>query len=308
MTKINKRLNIALEDLADKLENVQWHGEYFAASCAFHSPDVRPSMMVYRDGYNCMGCGSHGPIERLALKLNSTNRFIVQVKQTGRVLPSWYNWLRMFGTWENLVDDAHNTVLSNSQYRTFFRNRGIYDFVQHCRLGYIDGWYTFPVYDDKKNLLTIILRAGKSKNTDAKYVLRPQTSKDDHPKLYVPAIDWYGADYYKDLYVPFGIIDAITLRKIGLQSATGTTGKAINPSLFDEFRAPIWIIPDKGEDMAANALYSSLGWRGRVLKLDYPDGCKDSNDVLLMYGEEYLSHLIWYAKEKCVQTLHQKEH
>lgn len=305
MSKTGRRLNIALEDLADKLENVQWHGEYFAASCAFHSPDVRPSMMVYRDAYRCLGCGASGRIERLALKLNSTNRFIVQVKQTGRVLPSWYNWLRTFGTWENLVEAAHNTVLSNSQYGTFFRNRGIYDFVEKCRLGYIDGWYTFPICDEFGDLLTIVVRAGKSKDTDAKYVLRPQKD-DESPYLYIP--DWSGVDYYKELHVPFGIIDSITLNMLGLQSATGTTGKAINPSLFDDFRAPIWIIPDKGEEMAANALYSSLGWRGRVLKLDYPDNCKDSNEVLLAHGADFLSQLIQHAKDKCVQTLHQKEH
>lgn len=305
MQKIKPITLTALEDLADKLTNVQWHGEYFACSCAFHSPDTRPSMMVYTDGYNCLGCGAHGSIQYLAKKLNSVNTFIVQVPQTGKVKPNWYSWLRAFGTWEYLVLAAHRTVINNPQYRNYFIDRKINSYIDTCNLGYIDGWYVFPVYDTDHTLLTIIVRAGRSMNTDAKYVLRPrQENEENH--LYIP--DWKLVNDANELYVPFGIIDAVTLCTLGLPSATGTVGKSFNPALFDEFRCPIWIIPDRGEDKEATGLCASLGWRGRLLRLEYPEVCKDSNDIACKHGSEVLLQLIEKAKEECTQTLHQKEH
>ena len=38
-------------------------------------------------------------------------------------------------------------------------------------------------------------------------------------------------------------------------------------------------IPDKGEEKEANRIASQLDWRGKVLKVEYPDDCKDINDV-----------------------------
>ena len=31
-------------------------------SCPFHGADRRPSMKIYKDGYNCFACGSHGDV------------------------------------------------------------------------------------------------------------------------------------------------------------------------------------------------------------------------------------------------------
>lgn len=304
MIKIKQSLNTALDELADKLEHVQWHGEYFAASCAFHSPDSRPSMMVYPDGYKCLGCGAHGSIKYLAQKLNSTNIFIVQEPKTN-AFPMWNNWLRQFKTWEGVVNAAHHNLISYPQYRKYFVDRRVDDETVECELGYLDGWYMFPVYDKNGELQTIVVRAGRSTNTDVKYALRPRQNPDDS-FLYVP--DWSKIDEYRDVYIPFGIIDALSLLCIGLPSVTGTTGHALHPRLLEQFRAPIWIIPDRNEDKPAVELYSGLGWRGRLLYLDYPQDCKDSNDVLVNYGSSMLTELISDAKIKCVQTLHQQEH
>src|SRR5690606_9359890 len=40
----------------------------------------------------------------------------------------------------------------------------------------------------------------------------------------------------------------------------------------------IVILPDLEEEVEANRLAAQLDWRGRVLRLPYPAGCKDPND------------------------------
>jgi len=57
---------------------------------------------------------------------------------------------------------------------------------------------------------------------------------------------------------------------------------------LDEYRKQIIILPDKGEEDTARKLASRLGWRGKVLVLDYPDGCKDPNDLLVKGHSQWL--------------------
>jgi len=51
-------------------------------------------------------------------------------------------------------------------------------------------------------------------------------------------------------------------------------------------RKPVYIIPDFHEEDDARQLASQLGWRGHVLDVNYPDECKDMNDILIKYGEQ----------------------
>jgi hypothetical protein len=37
------------------------------------------------------------------------------------------------------------------------------------------------------------------------------------------------------------------------------------------------IVPDEGEELSAIELQKHLGWRGRMVQLDYPIGKKDPN-------------------------------
>jgi hypothetical protein len=59
-----------------------------------------------------------------------------------------------------------------------------------------------------------------------------------------------------------------------------TTGKRLNPQALDNIRKRIIIIPDNGEEKEAQVIASKLGWRGHVLRLQYPVGCKDINDLV----------------------------
>jgi hypothetical protein len=84
----------------------------------------------------------------------------------------------------------------------------------------------------------------------------------------------------------------------GYAGITGLSGQKFEPSYLDRFRKPIYIIPDKGEEKSAIELQSSLGWRGYPLYLDYPEGTKDPNEVLVKYDVDTVSKLIETAKER----------
>ena len=52
------------------------------------------------------------------------------------------------------------------------------------------------------------------------------------------------------------------------------------------------ILPDKGEEDTARKLRDELGWRGAVMNLDYPSGCKDPNDLLVKgHGQWLISEI-----------------
>jgi hypothetical protein len=64
--------------------------------------------------------------------------------------------------------------------------------------------------------------------------------------------------------------------------------------MFDKIRKKIYIIPDgDGKDYHdAVKLATSLGWRGKLLTLDYPEGTKDCNDVYIRNGLDSLRTLV----------------
>jgi hypothetical protein len=126
-----------------------------------------------------------------------------------------------------------------------------------------------------------VLRATPAIQTNSKYVCRPRKNKQEGFQLY--SSDWQRIEESNAVYVPFGLLDMWTLDMCGLATATGLTGKTYQPPWFDGIRKKIYLIPDVGEEDAAHRLKRRLGWRAEVLELEYPDGCKDCNDILMKH-------------------------
>jgi hypothetical protein len=102
--------------------------------------------------------------------------------------------------------------------------------------------------------------------------------------LYVP--DWNSL-YKSYLGITFGMFDAITLCLAGFPAVTSTSGKdSFDPDWLDWWNGYIYIVPDLLEESSAHKLASKLGWRGRVVQLNYPDNCKDPNDWWQLNPEE----------------------
>jgi hypothetical protein len=83
-----------------------------------------------------------------------------------------------------------------------------------------------------------------------------------------------------EVYLTFGTIDALSIYQLGKPAISTTSGKRVHPQWFDKIRKRIKVFPDFGEEQEAKKLVSGLGWRGEVVKYQYPFGMKDPNDLL----------------------------
>ena len=96
------------------------------------------------------------------------------------------------------------------------------------------------------------------------------------------------------IYVVFGMMDALTLSELRLPVVTTTGGaKSFKEEWLKDFRLPIIVVPDKGEQPQAYRLAKDLGWRGDLNKLSYPMDYKDPNDYIRNgHGKELLYELV----------------
>lgn len=254
-----------LDDIADVLDGAHRYDHYLVARCPFHD-DTRPSFFVYPDKYRCLSCGAFGETSRLLEKI-SPSHTVVRVGE----------FRNPFTTW--LKDHDLGFILRQAyQYRPshYLETRGISAAIQaRLGIGKLDNWITFPIWDHQHKIVGAVARAGEGMTSRAKYVL---PSAQSSSLLYVPS--WKRIITEPVVFVVFGIIDAVTLFMLGYACASTTTGKQVNPNIFDHIRKRIVIIPDLGEEKEAHQLASKLGWRGNVAKLDYPERTKDINDIL----------------------------
>ncbi len=167
----------------------------------------------------------------------------------------------------------------------YLEGRGIANMVQLCGIGYDNGWLTFPITSSDASTLGVVARAlpGRASQTSMRYDMPPEQG----PMMYVP--DWRAIKDAPEIFVTFGIIDAISLNMVGMAACTSTAGKgSFNPDWLADISRPISIVPDRDEDATAFALAARLDWRGRTLRLDWPAGTDDPNDILAKHGLEAL--------------------
>ena len=152
--------------------------------------------------------------------------------------------------------------------------RGIEDQIVPQQLGWYNGWYLFPVFGMDGKYKGSVLRAGShiEKASGLRYVI-----KSSGTSLYFP--DQYLARKSDYVVVAFGIIDAVTLTKMRIPACSTIHGKSFKIPDLDWARKTIVLWPDKGEEIAAKNLQRHLGWRGRVITMDWPDDTKDINDL-----------------------------
>jgi hypothetical protein len=186
-----------------------------------------------------------------------------------------------------LAWDAYQLLRRNPSQGIYLKERGIGGAIDSLRLGWLGGYYFFPILKAKK-VTGLIVRAGKTTQALAgtTYMIPPNQP----PMLYVPS--WKLIEEQEEIRLVYGIIDAITLFLLGKAVVTGSAGKFSNPELLDDIRKPIIIIPDHNEDEDGLKLASNLGWRGKVNRILYPEDSKDCNDLFLRHGKQYLLSVI----------------
>lgn len=276
------------ETLLEKLGGTEYH-DYFMACCVFHS-DSNPSMMVHEDGFKCLTCGESGGLKYLAKKvLHGKIDETVKIKKSARpILPAWKTWERKWDDLEGIVEHGHRMLMKMTSYQLYFKKRKIFKFAKQGQFGFINNWCLFPIFDEQENIVDIVVRSPKKK-AGVRYVLFPNPDRDT-PYLYCP--DWLAVQKSSVIYVVYGIIDSWALYSIGLPVITGTSGKSLNPERLRELDKEFIIVPDKNEEKEAIQLANALGWRGDVKLLNYPDGCKDPDDIRRNLGEDELKERI----------------
>jgi len=295
--KVIPKQNKALQEtVANRLNGVQWHGHYFTSVCPFHhSIPVRASMFVYPDGYRCASCSAYGTLDYLNKSLNGLRVSHITTEEVVDEKPEWSKYLKEHGSYRAAATHAYRIIQEFPVLGNYFADRGLGNIIKAGKVGYIDGWYSFPIFDEDNNFVDWVLRASQHKTTTTKYAVRPRLNKRDVFSLY--AADWDLVNSSNELYVPFGMLDMWTLHLCGFPAATGLLGKSHKSEWFDGIRKPIYLIPDLGEESEAYKFAKQLGWRGRVLRLAYPKYCKDPNDILKMYGKDEVILKIQESKE-----------
>ena len=195
-----------LDALSEKLD-CRHYGNYLAAVCVFHE-DSRPSLMVYPDTYRCLSCGAFGKTQDLLNKLSNTALLFTKTKRDFN--NPFSRWLRN-DTVSNVCRKSSLLLTSQPTLGQYLHKRGIAH-PQQFGIGYRDDWYTFPITDASGDTQGAVARANADTNTSiSKYVI----PHDQDPNLlYIP--DWQLINNASQVYLTFGIIDALSLSSYGL--------------------------------------------------------------------------------------------
>ena len=252
-----------LEEIRERLDRAARYDGYLLAKCPWHN-DRNPSLFVYPDTYRCASCGEWGRTSELLDRLSGV---VIHKTKTDYIANPFRGWAKRFGRLGETLKFAYQYGQKFETYLDYVYNRGISrETVKQTKLGYLDGYITFPLFLNKK------LVGGVARSTKDKHYFIPN---EQNPHiLFIP-----GEINSDTVYLVFGMFDALTLFQYGLPVMTTTRGIVRNPISLSHIRKRIIVIPDKGEEKTAAKLVSRLDWRGKLLLLDYPIGVKDINDL-----------------------------
>lgn len=252
------------------------YGNYVSLVCPYHE-DTKPSLLAFRDGwFTCMACDMSGSLEQLQRKLEGVDtRLPYSSYSPADYLP------RVGGStldeYEIYAETAHVLIEEFPEQAWYLKMRGVDSRILPNRLGWADGWYTFPVYSRDLLFKGFVMRA--SPDVEYRTGLRYFIPQGQRPNMFVP--DWRLLDVENRIFVVYGILDALALSVLRFPVVTTSGGKSsFNADWLQRYRKRIVIIPDKGEEQTAYKLARDIGYRAKVAKLPYPAQMKDPADFL----------------------------
>ena len=253
-----------LDLIAERLSGHRYE-RYVAAHCIFHD-DHKPSLFIYDDRYFCASCGARGTTKSLLKRLGTIpERILAGTTRISR--NPFTRWIEQFGSIQNVCNQA-------KRQSAYLVERGIPKEVQRTlKIGILEDWIIFPITNHFEEIIGAVARRGKENPSKSKYILpRGQSPQ----LLYVPS--WKAVKEHREVFVTFGIIDALTLFILGKAACSTTTGQHINVEAFSGFKGKLIFIPDELEEKSAYDISCKLGLRGSVKVLPYPYGTKDCNE------------------------------
>jgi len=258
-----------LDELAEKLDGVVVYSNYLSAICIFHE-DHKPSLIIHEDRYKCLACGAYGRTEQLLARISSGS-FVPSYFTKTTLRNPFSDWLK-HQTLPQVLKSSWQYLKEHPWYGKYLEGRGIPHQTQiKCGIGYRDGFVTFPITDRQHKVIGGVTRSINEKN----YFV----PKGQDPNLLISP-SWIRIERATEVFLVYGIVDTFSLHVLGLPTMSTLSGKRLDPCALDWCKKKITIVPDFGEVEDARKLASQLGWRGHVKVLDYPDGMKDTSDLL----------------------------
>lgn len=286
--------SVDLSEIRENLSRASLYGDYVLAICPFHD-DENPSFFVNEVYYNCMGCGANGDSYQLLDILSGHSITLQSQPEIERVNNPFMRWAKQYGGVDKAMIEAYRLGSKFPNMLEYYYRRGLTtETVKNLKLGWLDGWFTFPIFN-KENLFegaTARLDFGKTR------YMNP--AGQDSKTLYVP--NWKAVLESNIIYLVFGIFDAVSLYQSNVPVITPTTGISISSEHFEDLRKIMIVIPDKGEEAKAQNLVRQLGWRGKLFVPAWDENEKDLNDVLADGGTEKIEQIL-FPSEKMIQEL-----
>ena len=287
-------MKITLDDVEDYLEQFHPYNDraYAMAVCPFHD-DHAPSLQVGQHRYYCKSCGASGSLKYLYAYI-SGRPIQPQKKVYNPSAFIWDRWTEKYGSVLDACRVAHIQLSDRPELGEYLYKRGLTQYqIAMGVLGFLGGYYIFPIKDADGKIQGAIARASPTIQTkDSRY----SASKNCPVKIYVP--NWKAVLEENEIYVCFGTLDAWSLLMAGYPSITGISGQQFQAELLDQFRKRIYIVADKREEKSAVHLQRGLGWRGQRLDIQWSDGTKDINNIHTKFGLDTVKEKIEEAKKK----------
>ena len=262
-----------LYEINEAVYDSKLYDHYVLMRCIFHD-DKNPSLLVYEDKYKCLSCDAFGDTKDLLLRLQS-HSIIPQGKPQHKIRNPFTRWMKEDSLFQ-VLKIAYHYLRDFPQQGIYLRKRKVTpNMISKLKLGYLDGFYLIPILDTSQKPVGAITRVGETIKGARYFVPRDQ----DPNLLFSP--DWDQVRESKELYLTFGVFDAMAIHQCGKAAMSTTTGKRLHPSVLQDFRKRIIIFPDSGEEADGKKLANQLGWRGRVLVHDWPIGMKDPHNLFM---------------------------
>lgn len=169
---------------------------------------------------------------------------------------------------------AYRTLIDAPQTHWYLEDRGVMGIARTARLGYDSGWYVIPVISPDGDVKGFVARAGP--RVERLTGMRFDMPYDQRAMLYSPRYPWT----QPNLFVVFGMFDALVLAALGLDVCTTTCGDlSFDPHWVGHLEDKrIWFVPDAGGGEVATKLKEQVGFISRVLHLRYDEQVKDPAD------------------------------
>jgi len=293
-TNLNELKNQAsIYDVVNRYVKLKKHGAGYVGSCPFHS-EKTPSFNVFTktNRFKCFGCGKSGDVIEFVSSHDNVG-FIEAVKRVAEIvgfpietesktivrpIPRLEKLSKEFlDNFENVRKISNNTLLRfNITEATEWMPKAKKEIKVICFNYMRDG-----------EVVNIKFRG---KNKDMKL------AKDAE-------LIFYNIDAISDTdecVIVEGEIDCLSMYEAGVHNCVSVPNGANNnlkyiDNCYDYFVGKKKIIIAVDNDEAGRTLRNELLFRfgiDRCYLVEFPEDCKDSNDVLIKYGKEKLSEIV----------------